>query len=114
MSKIEYVKLPVKMKATWIAALRSGKYKQGRNRLARNSEKPGEYEFCCMGVLGISQKRRLKNILNAEFLSEVNLCPAALLAKDPDGTDMEERLADFNDERGWSFKRIATWIEKNL
>ena len=32
------------LKARWIAALRSGKFKQGRNFLARNNE------FCCLGV----------------------------------------------------------------
>lgn len=33
------------IKAKWVAALRSGKYKQGRGRLRSGDE------FCCLGVL---------------------------------------------------------------
>jgi len=34
------------VKAQWIAALRSGKYKQGKHRLRSDTD-----EFCCLGVL---------------------------------------------------------------
>lgn len=34
------------IKTRWVAALRSGKYKQGRRVLNRNDQ-----EFCCLGVL---------------------------------------------------------------
>lgn len=33
----------------WVEALRSGKYKQGRNYL--HTEDSGEHHFCCLGVL---------------------------------------------------------------
>lgn len=35
-----------KIKKMWIEALRSGKYKQGKNRLKNDKR-----EFCCLGVL---------------------------------------------------------------
>ena len=34
------------VKAQWVAALRSGKYKQGKHRLRSDAD-----EFCCLGVL---------------------------------------------------------------
>ncbi len=37
------------IKQKWIAALRSGEYKQGKNRLRTN--KNGKTSFCCLGVL---------------------------------------------------------------
>lgn len=39
-----------KIKAKWIAALRSGKYQQGQHRL-RKTTLNGETQFCCLGVL---------------------------------------------------------------
>lgn len=40
------------IKAQWVAALRSGNYKQGRGRLRREWQgHPGEYQYCCLGVL---------------------------------------------------------------
>lgn len=38
-------KLRKDVKAKWLAALRSGEYKQGRHYLARNDQ------YCCLGVL---------------------------------------------------------------
>jgi hypothetical protein len=39
------------IKAKWVAALRSGEYKQGRGRLKFRREGSDEAEFCCLGVL---------------------------------------------------------------
>ncbi len=40
------------IKAKWVAALRSGKYRQSRNRLREFSLATGEvYGYCCLGVL---------------------------------------------------------------
>jgi hypothetical protein len=41
------IKMPKKLLAKWLAALRSGKYKQGRRTLYN----PKEDSFCCLGVL---------------------------------------------------------------
>lgn len=45
-------KLPPDIKAKWLEALRSGKYKQGTGRLFR----PGD-TYCCLGVLSAEQGR---------------------------------------------------------
>ncbi len=37
------------IKAKWVAALRSGEYTQGKDRLRTN--KNGKTSFCCLGVL---------------------------------------------------------------
>lgn len=39
------MKMPCKLKAQWIAALRSGDYEQGKGFLQKNDK------FCCLGVL---------------------------------------------------------------
>jgi hypothetical protein len=36
-------------KAQWVAALRSGEYRQGRGHLKKNTD--GENFYCCLGVL---------------------------------------------------------------
>lgn len=42
--------MDARIKKLWVAALRSGEYKQGKGRLRRPL--PGsEFEFCCLGVL---------------------------------------------------------------
>lgn len=46
--KIKELKLVPSVKAKWLAALRSGKYKQTQYEL-RNKDKPNA--FCCLGVL---------------------------------------------------------------
>lgn len=45
----EFGKLNPEVKAKWVAALRSGEYKQGRSYLHYIDE--GESHFCCLGVL---------------------------------------------------------------
>jgi len=40
----------------WVKALRSGKYKQGRNRLRKKDR------FCCLGVLCELERPRAKEI----------------------------------------------------
>jgi hypothetical protein len=39
------IKMPAAMLAAWLAALRSGKYKQGRGQLQHSGK------YCCLGVL---------------------------------------------------------------
>lgn len=48
-----YVKPPLPGRDKWCAALRSGQYKQGMNRLIRDGE---EVRYCCLGVLSESRK----------------------------------------------------------
>jgi hypothetical protein len=96
----------------WVKALRSGKYRQTAGKLQ-------DYKgYCCLGVLCevAPEKLRHKDDL---FLIGANLfCqPKVRLWSDIRSLDgkilgINASLANKNDN-GWSFKRIATFIEKN-
>lgn len=99
-----------KYKASWVAALRSGKFKQGTVYL----ESAGG-QFCCLGVLcnvaGVPRKGdstgvsygglscALNNSLGEEFgLSD----------------DVQNKLINMNDADRLPFSHIADYIEENL
>jgi hypothetical protein len=103
------------IKAKWVAALRSGEYKQGTGSL-RNSQN----EYCCLGVL-------------CEVAVEEGLIPPATLLGEGDYYGYNEHISflpsslskgfnlhqthdliRLNDEEKWSFANIADYIEKNF
>jgi hypothetical protein len=114
------------LKKKWIAALRSGKYKQGDSALRLESE--GESQFCCLGVLadvaglrwhakgpqgerefwlGSFKRDTCDTMLPPLFAAEHDL-------GHPNATkSIQLDLASMNDT-GRTFKEIANWIEKNL
>lgn len=99
-------KLPEDFKAKWIEALRSGQYKRGEGYLVESSLEGKRY--CCLGVAcvvaGCKQAR-------TDFIHEYNqVVPEILRGKNP----ITMKLVKMNDVRLWSFKKIASWIEKNL
>lgn len=99
-------------KKKWLAALRSGEYKQGKNKL-RDGDR-----FCCIGVLcdivddshwmpnegngGFSYRGRI-SFLDDGVRRVVRLRPSAV-----------SHLMDMNDKRGKDFYQIANWIEEYL
>ena len=130
---------PVAVK--WVAALRSGKYKQGRNYLRSKDNK-----FCCLGVLCelavedkvIDPPRLVPAYTEDKDGNEISRCtyvysygkypdskrtylPEAVREWadliDPAGshtTDKGRRYLDFlNDHEHWSFDQIADLIESN-
>ena len=103
-------KLPKKVKNKWVKALRSGLYKQGilklkdEEKIVLGRTRPARY--CCLGVAyecGLAKTEHGRSVLGESFLNE-NFAPIKL----------QKELAIRNDSGEWSFKRIATWIEKNL
>ncbi len=108
--KVVYPKLPKVLKRKWIAALRSGDYKQTIGTLVEQDGNNG-YKYCCLGVACkvAWSKPLLSDILGQGTIpARVEITP--ILKK---GEAMD-RLIDLNDTKKWSFKKIATWIEKNL
>ena len=116
-----------KWKDAWVAALRSGEYKKGRGALC-----VGGSRFCCLGVLtdlvNKSYKKpeeweetnekepqgyRYEIFGTHEYLSNKVQKVTGLDSKDPYAESKERSLADLNDS-GWSFKKIADLIEKEL
>ena len=99
------------LKARWVAALRSGKYKQGTRELRKDRVR--SVQHCCLGVLcEISPKIGALPNNGNYYLGPQALDAAGL-------TDAEQRkLADLNDDGlngvPYGFKRIANYIEKNL
>ncbi len=105
------------LKALWVEALRSGKYKQGKGQL-RNSRN----QFCCLGVLA-DQICPTAWAKNSEGQQEWFGAHAYFPAPDLRGLehDVQKTLAEMNDgaaEDGTqprkSFEEIADYIEKHL
>jgi hypothetical protein len=107
------------VKRLWVDALRSGEYKQGQGGLAQLTIQD-EIVYCCLGVLcEVAIKSGLplvkddsENIVgynNREAMPPNEVLIWASL-EDKDACD----LADMNDNEGWPFERIASFIEEKL
>jgi hypothetical protein len=112
----------------WVKALRSGKYKQGEG-LLKNTTKNGKAEYCCLGVLSevCHIKSELEGVeLPFDFYPELDLdsetgtpCDdygdiSKIEVKDKKGVKRSFYNLSAANDSGISFKRIATWIEKNF
>jgi hypothetical protein len=101
------------LKAKWIAALRSGKYEQGREYLRKDDS------YCCLGVL-CDLVDPNGWVYDSEFYSfhfnsdhDVDQwLPSSLPEKY--GIDRESDLVDLNDTKQYDFNQIADWIEVSL
>jgi len=114
------LKLDPEFKAKWVTALRSGKYEQGRSKLAHKED--GYITYCCLGVACIIEGVPLAAIVNEGMPSPAiqqwvgsKLAVNAFLTKNIDSEkgDPHYTLTRMNDD-GKSFAEIATWIEENL
>jgi hypothetical protein len=121
------------VKAKWIAALRSGKYKQGHHFLARKKADEKDFSYCCLGVLceilntpfqvedceGVSGRAQVGEQIKA-YNNHTALLPkqAAEAAGFPVALwGPKTSRGDFptlNDELELSFDEIADIIEKEL
>jgi len=109
--------MDAKLKADWIAALRSGKYRQGIGFL--NSDKG----FCCLGVLcDISGDGEWKPDNDPEIDCQLYWIGTTATRAVLDEKSIRKHgfsggtisdLIDMND-RGKSFAEIANYIEQNL
>lgn len=122
------------IKAQWVAALRSGEYRQGEGMLHHVRDD----NYCCLGVLcDLASKAGVEVYVSVEFnrtsydgnahslppsvqewawldseLPEVGLSTAAVL--EVGGSEDEPaHLAGLNDN-GWSFEQIADQIDMDL
>jgi hypothetical protein len=112
------------LKAKWLEALRSGKYKQGTGYLRTFAD-----EFCCLGVLadinGEQWQRPGKKTGRTEYFlvdSSDKILPEKFGSLGPKydkeiKPDYRAKLMMMNDWAlggGNSFDDIADWIEKNV
>ena len=111
--------MDAEFKARWVAALRSGDYKQGKYALRKSNG-----TFCCLGVAcdindpngweiveGHPDNRMVYRSPDMT-LSALSL-PNSLREKINIGLDDQDRLQGMNDHNS-SFADIADWIEANL
>jgi hypothetical protein len=97
------------LKTRWLAALRSGEYRQGRGRL-RDGD--GDvYAYCCLGVLADLIDSEGWDGCDNSWKGRMSYLPESLAAGliQPE----TEALAVLNDS-GASFAAIADVIEKDL
>lgn len=101
-----------KYREPWLAALRSGNFKQGRNCLRQNGR------HCCLGVLCETIKNDKftwdrDSFGNDQVSDDCELIEeiADLVGLQP---EEEEFLIMLNDDNEYSFEQIADYIEKNL
>lgn len=97
------------LKAKWIEALRSGKYKQGRWALRTKAD-----DFCCLGVLcdvsGVGEWE--ENGLCYSYDGAWKFLPPSL--RNQLTREAKETLMEMNDYSGMSFPDIADWIGTNI
>ncbi len=111
------------IRARWVAALRSGEYEQGTNRLRQGDQ------FCCLGVLcDLAERENVVQAtadgnLNFSYGEDTDYLPSAVQAWaalshwNPSvhvaGVDGLSRscLSLLNDDWRWDFARIADAIE---
>lgn len=124
------------LKDKWLAALRSGEYKQGMNCLMQESPE-GERSYCCLGVLcdvsdtGEWEQRTVGGEVQEQFYwrsmdnqgrPTINTAdvpdhlakPWGLLERSEPLSDKQSRLMHMNDDGQFSFNEIADWIEENI
>ena len=89
---------------TWVAALRSGEYKQAQWMLHDKVKD----SYCCIGV---GNKLFNGGIYDGESYARTY---AALGFTQNNCTEYGSKLITMNDNQGKSFAEIADWVEKTL
>ena len=104
-----------KIKAVWVAALRSGKYKQTFGRLHRSkTTRMGPAGYCCLGVLSKACGETNRSMGGRGFPSQ-NVLWASGIERTTVFFDGEDRSFEFlNDTKRLSFSEIADIIEAQL
>lgn len=100
------------VKAKWIAALNSGKYKQEQNVLRSASD-----NFCCLGVLCdvVNSSKWKKNEYGRWKYETVSaVLPEELRKSTGINLFQENKLIRLNDIEQCTFEQIAHWIGENL
>lgn len=119
-SKIEVVDTTQKeLRKKWIEALRSDKYKQGREQLRK-----GKDRFCCLGVLcdvfDNGQWKLDSDIFGTIYfynsndkVPPISVCDAVGFRKAFRNASVIADLANLNDREGLSFSEIADLLEEH-
>jgi hypothetical protein len=102
------------LKDRWVAALRSGEYRQGVNALKYSPEN-AQPKYCCLGVL--AELAEPSSLVTVGGLSDFHGSVSFLRCSESDylylSKEIQHKLSVKND-RGLDFTKIADWIEKNV
>ncbi len=122
-TRVKKGKLKPEVKAAWVEALRSGKYKQGQKFLFDNDTQ----SYCCLGVncliLGQQMVTTHNKIDSPMGLPKphdaMTWWEVTPLREDIDSPRVKykgrwKRLTELNDEVGLTFEQIADLIEAQL
>lgn len=115
------------VKKDWVKMLRSGKYRQGKEALAKRDNSKHLYR-CCLGVLcdvmgakrtevdGCGKPGCCPTEIQYSYkgTADTDLLPSALADEVGLPQKTQENLACMNDIRNLSFSEIADWIDSNL
>jgi len=108
-------------KEKWVAALRSGEYRQCQGEL-----KDSIGAHCCLGVLLETQGWKQTTSYKAKSIFSNYVSPKGVINMEENELDEETsdrfglnrqqqvKLMKLNDDTGWSFNLIARWIENHL
>lgn len=112
------MKMPAKLKAKWLKALRSGEYGQTKNALC-----DGKGNFCCLGVLEHVAMNGAVEYIDDEYKDYLDFpskefwqytgITGAVGRKVGKKWGFAQGLADLNDN-GISFTKLADIIEKQV
>lgn len=104
-------KLPQEFKDKWVAALRSGEYKQGTGVLYN----PDTDCYCCLGVAAVLCQVPKDKIVGASIIRhELHFSiPQQIRGAAGEGCFVGD-LTEMNDLEHKSFPEIADYIEQNL
>lgn len=91
------------LKAKWIAALRSGEFKQAQKRL-----KSGD-AYCCLGVLAIVHDKNA-DLRDDEGENDVYAQLDEMVGR----LSRRIELVSMNDKEGKTFAEIADYVERNI
>lgn len=105
------------LKAKWVAAMRSGEYRQAREVLRKDVR--GGFAYCCLGVLCEVTGRTQWKPAKANGISCYTLGRTGRWGKPPEivrnavrmGEAAMSALVVLNDDANKRFSTIATWIE---
>lgn len=99
----------------WVEALRSGEYVQGKNELCNT--RGNTHKFCCLGVLTNLYVEENGNSDKAwadrDYLSKAVMKWSGINSDCGRIYSLYYTLDGYNDIKGYSFKKLATLIEKH-
>jgi hypothetical protein len=95
------------LKADWIAALRSGEYKQGQNKMEDDGY------LCCLAVLcRVAGVEYPSDAFDLDHKALRGFRDECSLGDNTDG--IQAQLISLNDDKEYGFSKIADWIEVNV